>query len=252
MLIILGTIPVIAFGLGTWQYYRLQWKRNLIRNFEERLSNEPIRLTKDTNFFNLHKLEYQKVLITGRFKHDEEMLVGPLLFEGKNGYHVITPMEISDGCNCLINRGWIPSDMADPSKRTEGLSNEEVTIQGLIRLPPRNNLFTPTNKPELKKYYHVDIKQMSELTHSQPIYIEQLLENDPIMAAFLVTKGKPIGKTARLQIRNNHLEYMYALSFTTSIMLYFILRTPLSPITRRIHFLNGGGISDSSSLGIYF
>lgn len=49
------------------------------------------------------------------------MLVGPRLFDGKNGYHVITPIEIADGCKCLINRGWIPSYMADQSKRTEGL-----------------------------------------------------------------------------------------------------------------------------------
>ncbi|KAG5513341.1 hypothetical protein PMAC_001404 [Pneumocystis sp. 'macacae'] len=205
---LLTLIPIVTFGLGTWQYYRLQWKRNLIRDFEERLSNEPIRLTKDTNFSDFYKLEYQKVLITGKFKHDEEMLVGPLIFEGKNGYHVITPIEIGDGCKCLINRGWIPFDMADPLKRVKSLSNEDVTIRGLIRLPSRNNLFTPTNKPELKKYYYVDIKQMSELTHSKPIYIEQLLENDLIMAAFLATKGNPIGKIARLHIRNNHLEYM--------------------------------------------
>lgn len=176
-------------------------------------------------------------MVTGRFKHDQEMLVGPRLYEGKNGYYVMTPIEISDGCNCLINRGWIPSEMADQSKRTEGWSNEEVTIQGLIRLPPKSNIFTPSNKPELKKYYYIDIEQMSKLTDSQKIYIEQLLENDFIMAAFLSTKGKPIGKTAEIQIRNNHLQYMftwYSLSIATLIMLYRVLKTPSSLISRRI------------------
>ncbi|KAG4305989.1 hypothetical protein PORY_000899 [Pneumocystis oryctolagi] len=237
-LLTLAAIPVITFGLGTWQYYRLQWKRNLIQNFEERLSKEPLKLTKDTNFFDLRELEYQRVSITGKFKHDEEILVGPLIFEGKNGYNVITPMEIDDGCSCLINRGWIPFDMADQSKRTEGLSNKKVTIQGLIRLPPKNNLFTPSNKPELKKYYHIDIKQMSESTRSQPIYIEQILEDDFIMAAFLATKGSPIGKIARLQIRNNHLEYMftwYTLSVATSVMLYYVSKTPSSIGKRMNH-----------------
>ncbi|KAG5437662.1 hypothetical protein PCANB_000699 [Pneumocystis canis] len=215
-------IPITSFGLGTWQYYRLQWKNNLIRDFEERLSKEPLKLTKDIKC--KHFVHGLNVWITGKFKHDQEILVGPLLFEGKTGYHVITPIKTSDGYNYLINRGWIPSNMSDQSKRTEGLSNDEVTIQGLIRLPPKNNLFTPTNKPELKKYYYVDIEQMSKLTRSQPIYIEQLL-------------GNPIGKIPQVQIRNNHLEYMftwYTLSIATSIMLYRALKAPPSLISRRI------------------
>lgn len=44
---LLAIIPITAFGLGTWQYYRLQWKRRLISDFEERLSKKPIKLTKD-------------------------------------------------------------------------------------------------------------------------------------------------------------------------------------------------------------
>ncbi|EMR09333.1 hypothetical protein PNEG_02288 [Pneumocystis murina B123] len=232
---LLTIIPITAFGLGTWQYYRLKWKSQLIKEFEKRISSEPLRLTKDVNFSDVLSLEYQKVLLTGRFKHDQEILVGPRLFEGKNGYHVITPIEIGDECKCLINRGWIPSYMADQSKRTEGLSSEEVTIQGLIRLPPKSNLFTPKNEPESKKYYYIDIEQMSKLTQSEYIYIEQLID-DFIMAPFLATKGKPIGKLAEIQIRNKHLEYMftwYSLFIATLFMLYRVFKQPQSPLIAR-------------------
>ncbi|KTW26362.1 hypothetical protein T552_02844 [Pneumocystis carinii B80] len=236
---LLTIIPITTFGLGTWQYYRLKWKTRLIEEFEKRMSNEPLKLTKDVNFSDIISFEYQKVLLTGRFIHDQEILVGPRLYEGRNGYHVITPMELGDGRKCLINRGWIPFYMADQSKRTEGMPIEEVTIKGLIRLPPKSNLFTPKNQPELKKYYYINIEEISKLTESENIYIEQLIENDFIMAPFLATKGKPIGKLAEIQVRNKHLEYMvtwYSLSIATLFMLYHVFRqSPTSLIARRVN-----------------
>ena len=35
-------IPVLTFGLGTWQIFRRQWKLNLIENLAKRTSAAPI------------------------------------------------------------------------------------------------------------------------------------------------------------------------------------------------------------------
>ena len=35
-------IPVSTFGLGTWQIHRLQWKKGLIKELEER-TTQPVR-----------------------------------------------------------------------------------------------------------------------------------------------------------------------------------------------------------------
>jgi len=32
-------IPISTFGLGTWQIYRLQWKRGLIQELEKRTTD---------------------------------------------------------------------------------------------------------------------------------------------------------------------------------------------------------------------
>ncbi|KAF4773698.1 SURF1 family protein [Colletotrichum scovillei] len=58
-LIILALIPITAFALGTWQVQRLGWKTDLIAKFEDRL----------------------------------EMLIGPRMWEGEQGYMVVTPLE---------------------------------------------------------------------------------------------------------------------------------------------------------------
>jgi hypothetical protein len=44
--ILLAFIPVLTFGLGTWQVARLRWKVKLIEDYEDRLSKPSINLPK--------------------------------------------------------------------------------------------------------------------------------------------------------------------------------------------------------------
>jgi len=49
--------------------------------------------------------------------------------------------------------------------------------------------------------------------------------------------GKPIGRAAEVNIRNNHLQYIitwYGLSFATSIMLYILVRKPVGGAIQRV------------------
>jgi hypothetical protein len=38
-------LPLLAFGLGTWQVQRLDWKKKLIKEREESFQKEPLKLT---------------------------------------------------------------------------------------------------------------------------------------------------------------------------------------------------------------
>ena len=40
--VLLLAMPIVAFGLGTWQVYRLQWKKGLIEQLNDRTMQEPI------------------------------------------------------------------------------------------------------------------------------------------------------------------------------------------------------------------
>lgn len=107
------------------------------------------------------------------------MLIGPRLYEGKDGYLVITPLERGDaGSTVLVNRGWVAKDRKDQRDRKEGLPEGEVTVEGLLRAPWKKNMFTPENKPEEGKFYFPDVAQMAELTGSQPIWIEETMRKN--------------------------------------------------------------------------
>ena len=43
-LLVVGSIPVLTFALGTWQLQRLQWKVNLIHDLEDKIQQKPLPL----------------------------------------------------------------------------------------------------------------------------------------------------------------------------------------------------------------
>lgn len=175
--------------------------------------------------------DHRRVLATGRLRHDQEMLVGPRMRDGQEGYVVVTPLE-RDGrqSTLLVNRGWISKKLADKKDRVLGLPQGVVMIEGLLREPWKKNMFTPDNKPEEGKFYFPDIEQMAELTGSQPVWIEETMSKlfgdhcgfiyrvgsnyyiskvpDMIQAYDREAKGIPIGREPAVNLRNNHGQYI--------------------------------------------
>ena len=127
------------------------------------------------------EFDYRKVVAKGHFRHDQEMLIGPRLHDGNDGFLVVTPLEREErGSTILVNRGWIPKKLERQSSRKAGLPTSEVTVEGLLREPWKKNMFTPNNEPELNKFYFPDVQQMAKLTGSQPIWIEETMGMLPI------------------------------------------------------------------------
>ncbi|KAL8738033.1 MAG: hypothetical protein Q9181_001101 [Wetmoreana brouardii] len=168
--IILALIPITAFALGTWQVFRLGWKTDLIARFEDRLIKPPLPLPPRIDPDAIKDFDYRKVYTEGRLKHEQEMLIGPRIHDGNDGYLVVTPLERGDGASTvLVNRGWIPKDKKTQADRKEGLPRGQVTVEGLLREPWKQNLFTPRNRPERGEFYFPDVRQMAELTGSEAV-----------------------------------------------------------------------------------
>ena len=121
--------------------------------------------------------DYRRVYMTGRFRHDQEMLVGPRMREGEQGFIVVTPLERDgdEGAKVLVNRGWVSKANMEQSKRPDGLPTGEVRVEGMLRQPWKKNMFTPENRPDKGEFYFPDVKQMAALTGSQAVWVEQTL-----------------------------------------------------------------------------
>ncbi len=103
---ILWTFPILTFGLGCWQVYRLKWKMDIIDDIKSRMVGDPIAISDLQVLQNVP--EYQRVRVCGRFVHDQAMFLGPRgrsdvshdgggVFSGTSntGYYVVTPMIVS-------------------------------------------------------------------------------------------------------------------------------------------------------------
>ncbi|CAK3785409.1 related to SURF1 [Lecanosticta acicola] len=242
-LLILATIPVTAFILGCWQVQRLGWKTDLIAKFEDRLIRDPLPLPPQIDPDAIKDFDYRRVYAKGRYRHDQEMLIGPRVLDGEDGYLVITPLDRTDtfgskkNSTILVCRGWIPRDKASKSSRPEGLVEGEVVVEGLLREPWKKNMFTPDNRPQEGKWYFPDVYQMAEHTGSQPVWIEETMRPDLLLSYDRSAKGIPIGRPAEVNLRNNHTQYIFtwfSLSFATSIMMWMVIKKPPSGMSRRV------------------
>ncbi|KAF2104013.1 SURF1-domain-containing protein [Rhizodiscina lignyota] len=249
-LIVLALIPLTAFALGTWQVQRLGWKTDLMARFEDRLVRPPLPLPLFIDPDAVKDFDYRRVYATGKLRHDQEMLVGPRIHDGDDGYLVITPLEREEmddrgrmrKSKVLVCRGWISKKFRNQRERLkeggqQALPDELVTVQGLLRQPWKKNMFTPLNKPEKGEWYFPAVSEMAEFVGSQPVWVEETMQPDLRETYFREARGIPIGRAAEVNLRNNHLQYIftwYGLAVATSFMFWLVVRKPPSDIARRV------------------
>ncbi|XP_036276309.1 surfeit locus protein 1 [Pipistrellus kuhlii] len=220
-------IPATAFGLGTWQVQRRQWKLKLISELESRIMAEPVPLPADP--MELKNLEYRPVKVRGHFDHSKELYMMPrtmvdpereareagrLSSSAQSGAYVITPFHCAGlGLSILVNRGFVPRKKLNPDTRKKGQIQGEVDLVGMVRLTETRKPFVPENNPERNHWYYRDLEAMAKLTGTEPIFIDADFKS--------TVPGGPIGGQTRVTLRNEHLQYIitwYGLCAATSYL----------------------------------
>jgi surfeit locus 1 family protein len=199
----------ILCGLGVWQLDRKAWKENLIATLNSRLAAAPGDLPPRDRWRTLKEseAEFRRVAFPAEFLDGEEALVytagSPLRPDVKGpGYWVFAPAQLAGGSIVLVNRGFIPIDRKDRSKRTDAASRGSVDIVGVIRWPEKRNSFTPPDDPNDNVWYLRDsdaIAVSKKWLTAAPFYIDQESPAPP--------GGLP--KPGRLEVHlpDNHLQY---------------------------------------------
>ncbi|KAJ7619228.1 mitochondrial protein required for respiration [Mycena polygramma] len=222
-MILLGFVPIFTFGLGTWQLQRLQWKVALIDELEEKLQLPPLSLPKRINLSVIPEFVFRKVLLRGKWDHAHSMLVGPRTRDGVHGANVLTPLIREDGSTILVDRGFVSKEFDLQSIPQD---NSEVEFLGMLRTSQVRNTFTPDNHPERGEWYWKDLDTMAEYAggqnaNVQPVLVEEIFEGHEGVASARIAKGVPVGRHAKIDLRNAHLSYVitwYTLSVFTAVM----------------------------------
>ncbi|KAK7064057.1 SURF1-like protein [Favolaschia claudopus] len=209
-MVLLGFVPIFTLGLGTWQLQRLQWKVNLIDELEEKLQLQPLSLPNRINLSVIPEFVFRKVFLRGKWDHSHSMLVGPSTREGVHGAHVLTPLIREDGTTVIVDRGFLAKEFDLQSIPQD---TNEVEVLGMLRTAQERNTFTPDNHPERGEWYWKDLDAMAEYAggadaNVQPVLIEEIFDGHEGEASARVNKGLPVGRPARVDLRNAHLSYV--------------------------------------------
>ncbi len=135
---------------------------------------------------------------------------------------MIAPFERSDGGGVLlVNRGWIPTDRKDPSRRSNGQVTGLVRVEGLLTNSNIPGWLTPENVPEENFWYWVDLPSLYRQANLTPL--DYLVDAGPATNP----GGYPIGGQTKTELRNEHLQYAviwFALAMCLSGITYLMLR----------------------------
>lgn len=189
----------ILIGLGVWQLERLQWKSALIATRAERQRLPALdALPQDADY---KALNFRRANLTGLVEASKMVFLGPRTFNGRAGYHFLTPMLLADGRTILVNQGFVPTEYA---KKSFQQSHVQM-LSGTLVEPPLPGPFTPVNPPVYDhvngdKYYWVDLLAIGNALGTQRL-VPVIFELDKIGDDY------PIGGQGLQELPNDHLKY---------------------------------------------
>ncbi len=211
-------------ALGTWQVLRLAEKNKLLAEISSRANAEPISLAEVLKRQEADEdIEFLKVKTAGIFDHAKERQK-LTAFDSAPGYEIITPLVSTEGIAVLVDRGVVPDELRDISKRPEPLAPVEVTA--VVRThDSAQGFFDPENDVEGNIWYWWDVPAMLS-----SVQISPELKVAPFILQSLPGAGPkkfPRAALAEVSLTNNHLQYAitwFSLAFVLLVIAGLFIR----------------------------
>ena len=224
---------LLMSGLGVWQLQRLQWKEEVLAQIAARRDAPATEIPAREKWAALKPddYEYRHVVLHGVFDHAKETTLFRASATGAEGggagYEVLTPLRLAGGGEVIVNRGFVPAELRDVSRRAAGQVAGEVTITGLMRGPESRNAFTPADQPDKNLWFTRDPQALAAhwgLADAAPFSVDA--------DAMLNPGGWPKGGATVMTIPNNHLSYAltwFALAATLAGVALVFVRKAEAP-----------------------
>lgn len=185
-LLMLALIAVFV-RLGFWQLDRLAQRRA----HNAAVSAQANQAELDLNLGgvdNLSSMEYRAVVVRGTYDVEGEMVLRNQVWNNQLGVQILTPLRIAGSeKSILVNRGWVPFEVADLPQRAQFAETGVVTVRGILRNPTARPQFVaaePTLSPGQTyrtAWYTLDLPAMQQQSGAAllPVYILQAPDAQP-------------------------------------------------------------------------
>ncbi len=139
---------IVLISLGFWQLDRAEEKRVIEHEVHQAQVQQALNLNaylKEKMPKSLLEKIYHNVEVAGYYDKQHQFLYDNRTYKGKPGYHVLTPLRLSDSkIAILINRGWIPYNGSRDNIPSIQVSNENRVVLGEIRNPSKAIVLSDT------------------------------------------------------------------------------------------------------------
>jgi surfeit locus 1 family protein len=197
----------ILITLGTWQVERLHWKEGLLADIAERRQAPGAACRYRGDGRQRHRYRIPQGDGLGVYDNSRERHFFAT-WRGQTGYYIYTPLQLADGRDLFVNRGFVPYDNKEPEMRMQGQLTDQQTVTGLARarLPGKPSWVVPDNDIAKNIFYWKDLDVMASSTGLDkasvvPFFVDADDTPNP--------KGMPIGGVTEIDLPNNHLQYAF-------------------------------------------
>jgi cytochrome oxidase assembly protein ShyY1 len=162
--VVVVIVAGIFIRLGTWQLDRLNARRAANTTVAERIALPAVGLDVLLTSVPESEREYRRVVVSGTFDPQGEVLIRSRTNEGEAGFHVVTPLMTDPGVAVLVNRGWVPLDLDTPPVVPALPPTGPVEVTGAVR----SSQFAPTLGPRdpadghLQRLFWIDISRIQQ------------------------------------------------------------------------------------------
>ena len=168
--------------LGVWQLQRLGQTRTANALILARMQEPPLALSDQVLDPDLANL--RRAVVRGTYDYSQEIVLRNRTLNEIPGVHVLVPLRIAGSdAAVLVDRGWIPYEMADPAQRAQFRDAAgEVEVSGILRrsqarpgrVAPADPPLGP-DRPRLDTWHRVDITRIQEQIPYPllPLYLEE-------------------------------------------------------------------------------
>ena len=134
IVIFIACVWCLLMALGFWQLGRADEKEALLEGFEQRMKMTPVVF--DASRRDYSDLRYQRVYVNGHFDGHHQFLLDNQVYNGRAGFHVLTPFVIEKtGRVLLVDRGWVAANPERSHLPDITIQEQSMRINGVLFVP---------------------------------------------------------------------------------------------------------------------
>jgi surfeit locus 1 family protein len=168
----LGAVVLFA-SAAYWQFGRMVQKQALRFALDAANKSSPVALPNGIADWTAWR--YRPVLVTGVFDSAQQILIDNKIQNGQVGYHVVTPLQLTDARIVLVDRGFVPGGADRRALPQVPPPAGEVTVRGRVALVSEQYLELKRSPPVGPLWQNLDPKRFAAISGIPvlPIVIEQ-------------------------------------------------------------------------------